>query len=135
MTDDERRSGYILMVEDDPDLRQIQSEILESEGFEVRAAGDGIEALEVMEEEGPPALMLLDLRMPRLNGWDLAARVRDEPSWRHVPMIVVAAHYRIADEARAIGARAWLHKPVTIDALVDVVRRVHRGDRWADEHG
>jgi chemosensory pili system protein ChpA (sensor histidine kinase/response regulator) len=135
MTDDERRRGYILMVEDDPDLRQIQSEILQSEGYDVKAAGDGIEALEVMEEEGPPTLILLDLRMPRLNGWELAGRVRDEPTWRHVPMIVVAAHYRVAEEARALGARAWLHTPVTIDALIDLVHRIHDEVRWADGHG
>jgi chemosensory pili system protein ChpA (sensor histidine kinase/response regulator) len=111
----------ILVVDDDPDLRLVHSEILSHEGYEVLTAADGVEALEVVENEGPPAVILLDLRMPRMNGWDLAERLRQRPGWRDIPVVVVAAHYRIADEAAAIGARAWLHKPVNIDVLLRVV--------------
>jgi putative two-component system response regulator len=114
-----RRDGYLLLVEDDPDLRLIESEILESEGYRVHAAADGLEALEILgREPEPPVVVLLDLRMPRMNGWDLAARLRADPAWRDIPIIVVAAHYAIADEAAAIGARTWLHKPVSIDDLL-----------------
>ena len=114
----------ILVVEDDPDLRLVHSEILSHEGYEVLTAADGVEALEVVEHEGPPAMILLDLRMPRMNGWDLAERLRQRPGWRDIPVVVVAAHYRIADEAAAIGARAWLHKPVSIDHLLRVVGQI-----------
>ena len=114
----------ILVVDDDPDLRLVHSEILSHEGYEVLTAADGVEALEVVENEGPPAVILLDLRMPRMNGWDLAERLRQRPGWRDIPVVVVAAHYRIADEAAAIGARAWLHKPVSIDVLLRVVGQV-----------
>ena len=115
----------ILVVEDDPDLRLVHSEILSHEGYEVLTASDGVEALEVVENEGPPAMILLDLRMPRMNGWDLAERLRQHPEWRDIPVVVVAAHYRIADEAAAIGARAWLHKPVSIELLLRVVGQVY----------
>jgi CheY-like chemotaxis protein len=114
----------ILIVEDDPDLRLVHSEILSHEGYAVLTAADGVEALELVENQGPPAMILLDLRMPRMNGWDLAKRLRQQPGWRDIPIIVVAAHYRIAEEATAIGARAWLHKPVSIDLLLRVVGRV-----------
>lgn len=114
----------ILVVEDDPDLRLVHSEILSHEGYEVLTAADGVEALEVVENDGPPAMILLDLRMPRMNGWDLAERLRQRPAWRDIPVVVVAAHYRIADEAAAIGARAWLHKPVSIDVLLRVVGQI-----------
>lgn len=117
--------GYILIVEDDPDLRGVETEILRMEGFAVRPARDGVEALEVIEEAGAPALVLLDLRMPRLNGWDLAARLRADRSLSRIPIVVVAAHYAIGDEAAAIGARAWLRKPAGIDELLAVVRRIH----------
>lgn len=117
--------AYILVVEDDPDLRAIHAEILHAEGYEVRAAADGVEALEVMSDAGAPALVLLDLRMPRLDGWELAARMRATPAWSSVPLVVVAAHYAIAAEATALGARAWLHKPASIDDLVAVVERVY----------
>jgi CheY-like chemotaxis protein len=114
----------ILVVEDDPDLRLVHSEILSHEGYAVLTASDGLEALAVVESQGPPAMILLDLRMPRMNGWDLVERLRQRPGWRDIPIVVVAAHYRIADEAAAIGARAWLHKPVSIDALLRVVGQV-----------
>ena len=113
---------YILIVEDDADLRSVEAEVLGAEGFEVRTAADGIEALEAIDASGTPALILLDLRMPRLNGWDLAARLRANDRLRSVPIVVVAAHLAIAEEAAAIGARAWLHKPVSIDHLLSVVR-------------
>lgn len=122
--DEPRQRPTILVVEDDPDLRLVHSEILSHEGYEVLTAADGIEALEVVEHEGPPVMILLDLRMPRMNGWDLAERLRQRPGWRDIPVVVVAAHYRIADEAAAIGARAWLHKPVSIDHLLRVVGQI-----------
>lgn len=123
--DEPGRRPTILVVEDDPDLRLVHSEILSHEGYTVLAASDGVEALELVENEGPPAVILLDLRMPRMNGWDLADRLRRRPGWRDIPIVVVAAHYRIADEAAAIGARAWLHKPVSIDLLLRVVGQIY----------
>jgi CheY-like chemotaxis protein len=122
--DEPGKRTTILVVEDDPDLRLVHSEILSHEGYSVLTAADGLEALEVVESQGPPTMILLDLRMPRMNGWDLVERLRQRPAWRDIPIVVVAAHYRIADEAAAIGARAWLHKPVSIDALVRVVGEV-----------
>ncbi|HEX7195195.1 MAG TPA: response regulator [Candidatus Limnocylindria bacterium] len=112
-------------MEDDPDLRLVHSEILSHEGYPVMTAADGVEALELVERSGPPAIILLDLRMPRMNGWDFAERLRRKPHWRDIPLIVVAAHYRIADEAAAIGARAWLHKPVSIEEMLRVIERVY----------
>jgi len=120
---DQRAS--ILVVEDDPDLRLVHSEILSHEGYPVITAADGVEALELVERTGPPALILLDLRMPRMNGWDFAERLRRRPRWRDIPLVVVAAHYRIAEEAAAVGARAWLHKPVSIDEMLRVIERVY----------
>lgn len=124
MTTKRSDGQYILIVEDDADLRSVEAEVLGSEGFQVRTASDGLEALDAIHTTGTPALILLDLRMPRLNGWDLAARLRANETLRKVPIIVVAAHYAIAEEAASIGARAWLHKPVSIDHLLSVVRRV-----------
>jgi CheY-like chemotaxis protein len=124
MTTNGSEGQYILIVEDDADLRSVEAEVLGAEGFDVRTASDGIEALEAIETSGTPALILLDLRMPRLNGWDLAARLRSNEKLRSVPIVVVAAHLAIAQEAAVIGARAWLHKPVSIDHLLSVVRSI-----------
>lgn len=125
MNEHSRRPGYILVIEDDPDLRLVETELLTEEGFEVHAAAEGVAALEILAQMGPPALVVLDLRMPGMNGWDVAARMRSEEDWKNVPLVVVAAHYRITEEATALGARAWLHKPVSVHELLAVVERVH----------
>lgn len=114
------------MVEDDSDLRVLHWEILSDAGLPVRGAADGIEALETIETHGPPAVVVLDLRMPRMNGWDFAEHLRARPEWRDIALVVVAAHYQIREEARALGARAWLHKPVNIDDLARVVEGAYR---------
>lgn len=117
--------GYILVVEDDPDLRLLHVEVLEDAGHAVRSAEDGVEALEVIERHGAPVVLVLDLRMPRMNGWDLAARLRANSEHRDISIVVVAAHYQIREEATALGAQAWLHKPVSIDDLATVVGRCY----------
>ena len=117
--------GYILVGEDDPDLRILHAEVLQDAGHAVLSAEDGIEALEVIERHGAPVVLVLDLRMPRMNGWDLAERVRANPELRGTSIVVVAAHYQIREEANAIGAQAWLHKPVSIDDLASVVGRCY----------
>ena len=60
--------------------------------------------------------------MPGMNGWEFADRLRDTARWQDVPIVVVAAHYLVADEAGRIGAASWLQKPVTLDRLVAAVR-------------
>ncbi len=122
-------ADYILVVEDDADLRMLHAEVLEDAGLPVRGASDGIEALEIMESHGPPAVVVLDLRMPRMNGWDFAARMRARAEWRDAAIVVVAAHYQIREEAAALGARAWLHKPVSIDDLERVVGKAYHDAR------
>lgn len=117
-------AGVVLVVEDDPNLREVFSEVLESEGYRVHVAADGAQALAVLENGATPCVVLLDLRMPTMTGWDLAGRLRSTDRWSEVPIVVVAAHYLVADEARKIGADAWLQKPVSLDRLVAVVDRV-----------
>jgi two-component system, chemotaxis family, chemotaxis protein CheY len=119
-------ASYILVVEDDADLRQLHAEVLVDAGLPVREAADGLEGLEIMEAHGVPAVVVLDLRMPRMNGWDFAERLRARPEWRDIAIVVVAAHYQIREEATALGASAWLHKPVSIDDLARVVGRAYR---------
>lgn len=116
---------YILVVEDDPDLRLVHGEVLEEAGHVVRAAADGLEALELIERDGPPVVIVLDLRMPRMSGWDLVDRLRARAEWRDIALVVVAAHYQIREEATALRAKAWLHKPVSIDDLARVVGRTY----------
>ena len=119
----EAPGGDVLIVEDDPALREVYGEVLGGEGFGIRLAADGRQALALLDAEPePPCAIVLDLRMPGMNGWEFADRLRDTARWQDVPIVVVAAHYLVADEAGRIGAASWLQKPVTLDRLVAAVR-------------
>jgi CheY-like chemotaxis protein len=115
----------VLIVEDDADLREVYADALAAEGYGVELASDGNEALARLSEASElPCAVLLDLRMPGMDGWELARRLRDSAQWSQLPILVVAAHYLVADEARRIGAAGWLQKPVTLDRLVTAVRGI-----------
>lgn len=114
----------VLVVEDDPELRTIYEEVLSDGGFAVTAARDGVDALEKLDNGVHPCVLVIDLRMPRMSGWELADRLRADERWNRVPLVVVAAYYRIAEEADRLGARAWLQKPIDLGRLVRVVEDV-----------
>jgi two-component system, OmpR family, response regulator len=122
---DQAPKGDVLIVEDDPALREVYGEVLAGEGFGVRLAANGFEALAQLDARSEvPCAILLDLRMPGMNGWELADRLHETKRWQGVPIVVVAAHYLVADEAARIGASSWLQKPVTLDRLILAVRGV-----------
>lgn len=114
--------GSVLIVEDDPALRELYADVLRDEGWLVQQAGDGLEALDLLAAGTPPCVVVLDLRMPRMDGWELASRLREHG----LPFVLVAAHYRIQEEARNVGARWWLQKPVAIDRLLAIVAEACR---------
>jgi CheY-like chemotaxis protein len=110
----------VLVVEDDPGLREIYSDVLRDEGWSVHAAEDGVQALSALRNGLQPCVALVDLRMPRMDGWTFIDELRRGP-WASIPFIVLAAHFQLHEEARRIGARWWLQKPVGIDRLVETV--------------
>lgn len=115
------RGEGVLVVEDDPDLLALVEMILRDAGYEVAVASDGAQALARLAEQ-MPGVILLDMRMPVMNGWEFAREYRAR--YGHpAPVVVVTA----AEDARArageIGADAWLEKPFELD---DVVRMVER---------
>lgn len=115
------RGGSILVVEDDPDLLSLMEMILVEAGRRVRTAAEGGAALERAKEE-MPALILLDMRMPGMNGWDFAREFRA----RHgaaSPIVVVTAAENARRRAEEIGADAWLAKPFDIDDVLALVER------------
>jgi len=111
----------VLVVDDDPDILEALSEILEAEGFEIRRARNGKEALERLEPD-PPRLILLDLMMPVMDGWEFAQRMRQRPSVAHIPIIVLSADRNVGSKATDIGAVGHLAKPFE---LTDLLQMVH----------
>ena len=106
----------ILIVDDDPDILSIVEEILLLEGYAVRTASNGLEALRRVEDE-PPRLILLDMRMPVMDGWQFASALRSQRA-SEVPILVMTAAKDAGERAREINAEGYLSKPFDIDELV-----------------
>jgi CheY-like chemotaxis protein len=92
----------VLMVEDDPETRSMTRKILEKEGWKVTEAEHGRQALECMAQERP-SLILLDLMMPEMDGFEFAERVRRHPEWRTIPIVVVTAKDLTAKDRRRLN--------------------------------
>jgi two-component system chemotaxis response regulator CheY len=108
----------ILVVEDEPDIRQLVTEILESVGCDVLEASDGTEALSVLERHRV-SLILLDMRMPVLDGWGFARAARQRGI--DVPIVVMTAAENAKRWAREVGATDFVAKPFDVTALVATV--------------
>ena len=121
----ERSTAPVLVVEDDAGVRGAFAALLASEGYRVMEAADGLEALNVLRAaEDLPCLILLDLMMPRMNGWDFCAVQKRDERLGSVPVVVVSAD-PLAARATRMGAAAVLQKPADPDQLLELVDR-HR---------
>ena len=121
-------AGNVLIVEDDPDVREMLSTLLSTEGFHAVAAEDGLEALHLLRavrHRAPevPCLVLLDLKMPRLGGHEFRRAQLGDPTVASVPVAVMSGAVDLEQRAQDLGAVATVAKPINIDRLMDVVRR------------
>jgi CheY-like chemotaxis protein len=118
-------AGRVLVVDDDDVIRQLITVNLELEGFEVFPAVDGQDALDKVKDVQPD-VVTLDVMMPRVDGWEAAARLREDPETAHIKVILLSARAQESDIQRGdrIGVNAYLTKPFDPDELIDVVRRM-----------
>jgi CheY-like chemotaxis protein len=114
--------SHVMVVDDDPMLREIIGEVLEDAGYVVEAAADGAEALEKVRDH-PPAALLLDLMMPVMSGWQFMEACRAESLCPDVPVLIMSAGHRAA-VAEYLGARGFLAKPFDIERLLAEVERL-----------
>ena len=117
--------GRVLVVDDDDVIRQLITVNLELEGFDVATAVDGQDCLDKVAEVDP-AVITLDVMMPRLDGWEAASRLRANPATAGIKVVLLSARAQEADLERGnrIGVDAYLTKPFDPDELIDVVRRL-----------
>lgn len=108
----------IVVADDDPDIRRLVAEILRDEGYRVLVAANGQEALALVRARAP-ALVLLDLQMPLLNGWEVLEQLRREDI--RVPVVFMTAAYRARVEAERHRVAGFLAKPFDVDDLLAVV--------------
>jgi len=110
----------VLIVEDDEDLREMMAQLLTLEGFQTATVANGREALEYLHRAGKPDVILLDLMMPVMDGWEFRRQQQADPAIAPVPVIVLSA----LDQNRAaiLDATAFLKKPLDFDRLLTLVR-------------
>ena len=117
----------VLIVEDDPDSREMFLELLREGGCAVVAANNGREAMGYLAVNPPPDAILLDMFMPRMDGWQFRRAQEADPKLAAVPVIVVSAVRAAANSAVRSGAAAFLQKPVAASDLLDALAKVWEG--------
>ena len=110
----------ILLVEDNPLNRDMLSRRLLRRGYRLRFAGDGVEALQAAALHPLPSVILMDLSLPVMDGWEATRRLKSDPATAAIPIIALTAHAMSGDRERAIAAGAddYDTKPVDLDRLV-----------------
>jgi DNA-binding response OmpR family regulator len=116
----------ILTVEDNPDIRLLFDIILRSAGYEVVSVSGGNEAMEVLERAPTPELIVLDVQMPDLDGWETLRAIRARPDTADVPVVMCTVKARPVDQARGweLGCDGYLTKPFDVDEVLGRVREV-----------
>ena len=112
---------YILVVDDDDDFRESLCEVLAEAGYPVQQAENGAVALQRAQEE-QPGVVLLDLKMPVLDGWGVMERMRKDPKTSAVPILILSA-YGFEWEAELLGAQGYIPKAVGMDEILERVRK------------
>lgn len=112
----------VLIIEDDEGVRDSLAELLTEEGYDVKVASEGSEALALMQEEPLPSLILLDLMMPTMNGGEFRKRQLSDPRLASIPVIVVSARPDVGQVAKELAAEDYLMKPMSFEALIHVVQ-------------
>lgn len=116
---------HVLIVEDDRDIREAIVEVLTEEGYSVSAAADGRQGLDLLQGSAPlPDLILLDLMMPVMNGFQFREEQLKKPEFARVPVLIVTADANAGAKAEALKAAGFVQKPLKIQPLLDTIERL-----------
>ena len=113
-------SARVLVVDDDADIRDLLAHFLEVEGFHVASARNGQEAIDRLRQGDRACVILLDLMMPIMNGWQFRSAQKEDPALAAIPVVVISAV--VPDHAPPIDANAYMRKPLDLDRLLTTVR-------------
>jgi len=122
------RGKHILVVDDSPSVRRVVTNMLKQHQWEVQSARDGVEALEMITQQAPAAV-LLDLEMPRMDGYELMATVRAQEQYRTLPLVVLTSRAAAKHQQRAmqLGASAYVVKPYQDEELINILNALVYG--------
>lgn len=117
-------SREVLVVEDDNDLRESLSQALRDHGYTVTQAENGQQALDLLHAGARPSVILLDLMMPVLNGWELRDALRDDPALADIPQLVISAYMDEAEQhVLELSPDDCIRKPFAIRVLLEAIER------------
>jgi twitching motility two-component system response regulator PilG len=119
----------IMTIDDSPTVRKIIEVSLQREGFEVASYPDGVTALQAItmgHAHRTPDLMILDIDLPKMNGYEIARYVRSKPYWNQIVIVMLSRHDGMVDrlKARLAGTQTYLTKPFTTQRLLEVIQTV-----------
>ena len=113
--------SVVLIVEDDDDLRESLAEVLTLRGFDAVAAANGREALDMLKAGLSPCLILLDLMLPVMSGWEFRELQRANPIISQIPTVVISGINNPEKEAATLGAAGFVPKPINLDLLYETL--------------
>lgn len=114
----------VMLVEDDDDAREVLAAALEEAGYKTLRADNGAVALKLLQEhEGACDIILLDLMMPTMSGWDFRRKQREDARFARIPVLLMSAGAHIATVAGELEAAGYVSKPVEIPELLQSIRR------------
>ena len=118
----------ILVAEDDPASRELIRELLEMEGYDVQMALNGRDALNQLQQSAPPDLVMLDIQMPELDGYEVMKRLRNLPAYATVPVVAFTAYAMAGDRERALAAGfdSYITKPIRVASLREELKKLFR---------
>jgi DNA-binding response OmpR family regulator len=115
----------IIVVDDDPAILDLVEMVLDEEGYEVKTATNGREALDLLAAQ-QPTMVLLDLMMPVMDGWSFCRLVKGNAATKNLPIIIMSADRHLGQKADDVSADDFLVKPFDIDMLLDTVAKYSR---------
>ena len=113
----------VLVVEDDLDIRESLEQILEIEGYQPLLAENGQAAVEILEHGARPCLILLDLMMPVMNGWEFLEQSRKDSHINEIPIVLISGQVVARETAALWGLAGYVEKPIKIDSLIQTVKK------------
>jgi two-component system alkaline phosphatase synthesis response regulator PhoP len=122
-----RRAGPVLIIEDEQDVAELMRYHLAKEGYEVRIAASGVDGIK-QAKESRPVMILLDIMVPELNGWEICRRLKEDPETRRIPVVMVTGRVEEGDKVLGLemGADDYVTKPFSPRELIARIRAVLR---------
>lgn len=119
-----KEGTVILLVDDEEDVRYVLSQTLKKAGIYIVEAANGLEALEYLENNSLPSLIVTDVSMPKMNGWRLIASLKKKSELRNIPIIISSGEYNIDDMAAALEMYCFQKGKEKPDDLLKIVEKV-----------